>query len=131
MPLYDYECEQCHRHTEKIQKFSDAPLTECPHCGGHLERVLHAPAVAFKGGGWYADGYGNSKPKAGGDGKAGESKSEGKSGESNSSDGKSDSGAPKPSSDASSSAATSGATSGTSSTAPSAPVASSSSSEKK
>ena len=64
MPLYEYECTTCHKHTEKIQKFSDAEITICPHCGGHLERVLSAPAIAFKGGGWYADGYGNAKPKA-------------------------------------------------------------------
>jgi putative FmdB family regulatory protein len=64
MPLYEYECAACHRRTEKIQKFSDPEITVCPHCGGHLERVLSAPAVSFKGGGWYADGYGNAKPKS-------------------------------------------------------------------
>jgi putative FmdB family regulatory protein len=67
MPLYEYECTHCHRHTEKIQKFSDPEITLCPHCGGHLERVISAPAVSFKGGGWYADGYGNAKPKSSGD----------------------------------------------------------------
>lgn len=61
MPLYEYECKQCGRRTEKIQKFSDAPLTVCPHCGGPLERLIHAPAVSFKGGGWYADLYSSSK----------------------------------------------------------------------
>jgi putative FmdB family regulatory protein len=64
MPLYEYECTTCHKHTEKIQKFSDPEITVCPHCGGHLERVISAPAIAFKGGGWYADGYGNAKPKS-------------------------------------------------------------------
>jgi putative FmdB family regulatory protein len=64
MPLYEYECTTCHKHTEKIQKFSDPEITTCPHCGGKLERVLSAPAIAFKGGGWYADGYGNAKPKS-------------------------------------------------------------------
>ena len=68
MPLYEYECTACHRRTEKIQKFSDPEITVCPQCGGHLERVLSAPAVSFKGGGWYADGYGNAKPKSSGDG---------------------------------------------------------------
>jgi len=68
MPLYEYECTACHRRTEKIQKFSDPEITVCPHCGGPLERVLSAPAVSFKGGGWYADGYGNAKPKSSGDG---------------------------------------------------------------
>jgi putative FmdB family regulatory protein len=64
MPLYEYECKQCQRHTEKIQKFSDPEITECPHCGGVLERVVSAPAIAFKGGGWFKDGYGNAKPSA-------------------------------------------------------------------
>lgn len=68
MPLYEYECKQCKRRTEKIQKFSDPALTECPFCGGALERLIHAPAVSFKGGGWYADGYGNAKPAASGGG---------------------------------------------------------------
>ncbi len=67
MPLYEYKCSACHKHTEKIQKFSDPEITVCPHCGGHLERVLSAPAISFKGGGWYADGYGNAKPKSSGD----------------------------------------------------------------
>src|SRR5882757_9666217 len=67
MPLYEYECINCHERTEKIQKFSDPEITICPHCSGHLERVLSAPAVSFKGGGWYADGYGNAKPKSSSD----------------------------------------------------------------
>lgn len=77
MPLYEYECQKCKRHTEKIQKFSDPEITQCPHCGGSLERVISAPAVSFKGGGWYADGYGNAKPSS--------SKSESKVGSSDSS----------------------------------------------
>lgn len=64
MPLYEYECTACHRRTEKRQKFSDPEITICPYCNGHLERVISAPAVSFKGGGWYADGYGNAKPKS-------------------------------------------------------------------
>jgi putative FmdB family regulatory protein len=67
MPLYEYECTACHRRTEKIQKFSDPEITVCPYCSGHLERVISAPAISFKGGGWYADGYGNAKPKSTGD----------------------------------------------------------------
>ena len=63
MPLYEYECSACHKRTEKIQKFSDPEITACPKCGGALERVLSAPAISFKGGGWFADGYGNAKPK--------------------------------------------------------------------
>src|ERR1700751_4773783 len=83
MPLSEYKCTACHRRTEKIQKFSDPEITICPHCGGPLERVLSAPAIAFKGGGWYADGYGNAKPKSAGD------KSDGSGGESKATDSKS------------------------------------------
>lgn len=64
MPLYEYECAQCHRRTEKIQKFSDAELTICPFCGGPLARTLTAPAIQFKGSGWYKDLYSSPKPAA-------------------------------------------------------------------
>ena len=64
MPLYEYECLTCRKHTEKIQKFSDPEITTCPHCGGELKRVISAPAFTMKGGGWYADGYGSVKPPA-------------------------------------------------------------------
>ncbi len=64
MPLYEYECQQCHKHTEKRQKFSDPEITECPHCGGKLQRVLSAPNFAFAGGGWYKDLYSSNKPAA-------------------------------------------------------------------
>jgi predicted nucleic acid-binding Zn ribbon protein len=49
----------------KDQKYSDAELTICPHCGGPLERTITAPAFQFAGGGWYKDGYGNAKPASG------------------------------------------------------------------
>jgi putative FmdB family regulatory protein len=74
MPLYEYECTACQRHTEKIQKFSDPEITTCPHCGGTLKRVISAPAISFKGGGWYADGYGNAKPS--GESKSGDKKAD-------------------------------------------------------
>jgi putative FmdB family regulatory protein len=70
MPLYEYECTSCHRRTEKIQKYSDADLTVCPHCGGPLERTITAAAISFKGGGWYKDGYASAKPAAPGGGDA-------------------------------------------------------------
>jgi len=78
MPLYEYECTACHKRTEKIQKFSDPEITACPKCGGVLERVISAPAISFKGGGWFADGYGNAKPssassESGGSGEGGSS----------------------------------------------------------
>jgi putative FmdB family regulatory protein len=57
VPLYEYQCNSCHTVTERIQKFSDPPLTICPHCGGELEQLLSAPAVRFKGAGWYVTDY--------------------------------------------------------------------------
>jgi putative FmdB family regulatory protein len=64
MPLYEYKCKQCKKHTEHIQKFSDPEIAECPHCGGLLERVVSAAAISFKGGGWFKDGYSHTKPKS-------------------------------------------------------------------
>jgi putative FmdB family regulatory protein len=57
LPLYEYQCKKCHSLTERIQKFSDPPLTVCPHCGGELEQLLSAPAIQFKGSGWYVSDY--------------------------------------------------------------------------
>jgi putative FmdB family regulatory protein len=57
LPLYEYHCKKCHSLTERIQKFSDDPLTVCPHCGGELEQLLSVPAVQFKGSGWYVTDY--------------------------------------------------------------------------
>lgn len=57
MPLYEYECKKCHHRFEKIQKFSDKKITKCPKCGGPVEQVLSAPAVQFKGSGWYVTDY--------------------------------------------------------------------------
>ncbi len=59
MPLYEYKCQDCGETVELIQKFSDPPLTECKVCGGHMERVLSAPAIQFKGSGWYVTDYGH------------------------------------------------------------------------
>jgi putative FmdB family regulatory protein len=57
LPLYEYECLKCGVHYEKIQKFSDPPLTKCEKCGGKLERLVSAPAIQFKGSGWYVSDY--------------------------------------------------------------------------
>jgi putative FmdB family regulatory protein len=57
MPLYEYECKKCHHRFERIQKFSDKMVTKCPECGGPVEQVISAPAVQFKGSGWYVTDY--------------------------------------------------------------------------
>lgn len=57
MPIYEYECKKCHHRFEKIQKFSDPHVKKCPECGGPIEQVITAPAVQFKGTGWYVTDY--------------------------------------------------------------------------
>jgi len=58
MPLYEYECENCHKRFEKIQKFSDPPADVCPHCGkGPVKKLLSSPAIQFKGSGFYITDY--------------------------------------------------------------------------
>jgi putative FmdB family regulatory protein len=57
MPLYEYECEQCGATFEVIQKFSDHSVTTCRTCGGTVRRLLSAPAIQFKGTGWYITDY--------------------------------------------------------------------------
>jgi putative FmdB family regulatory protein len=56
MPLYEYECEAGHRF-EKIQKFSDPPVEQCPTCGRAVHKLLSSPAFQFKGSGWYITDY--------------------------------------------------------------------------
>ena len=58
MPLYEYQCKKCGHRLEKIQKFSDKPLTKCPECGGALEKLISQSSVQFKGSGWYVSDYG-------------------------------------------------------------------------
>lgn len=53
MPTYVYKCDDCGFHFEKLQKFSDKPLTSCPRCKGHIKRLIHPTGVVFKGSGWY------------------------------------------------------------------------------
>ncbi|HEV2398426.1 MAG TPA: zinc ribbon domain-containing protein [Candidatus Sulfotelmatobacter sp.] len=57
MPLYEYQCKKCGHLFEKIQKFSDKPVKKCPECGGPVEQTISAPAVQFKGSGWYVTDY--------------------------------------------------------------------------
>lgn len=56
MPLYEYQCETCGRF-EVIRKFSDDPLAACPTCGKPIQKLLSAPAIQFKGTGWYITDY--------------------------------------------------------------------------
>jgi putative FmdB family regulatory protein len=57
MPLYEYLCKKCGHRFERIQKFSDPHVKKCPDCSGAVEQVISAPAVQFKGSGWYVTDY--------------------------------------------------------------------------
>lgn len=88
MPIYEYKCDLCDQVFEIRQKFADEPLTTHDTCGGPVRRLLSAPALQFKGSGWYITDYaraGKSKGESKGESGA-ESKSESK-GDSNGSKG--------------------------------------------
>ena len=53
MPTYQYACTECGEQLEKVQKFSDDPLTECPVCDGRLRKVFSPVGIVFKGSGFY------------------------------------------------------------------------------
>jgi putative FmdB family regulatory protein len=57
VPLYEYKCLKCGRHTDKIEPVAGPHLKKCPHCGGKAESVITAPAIKFKGSGWYVTDY--------------------------------------------------------------------------
>jgi putative FmdB family regulatory protein len=61
MPIYEYACQACGRKTEAIQRVGERPLRICPHCGGKLKKQASAPAIQFKGSGWYVSDYARAK----------------------------------------------------------------------
>jgi putative FmdB family regulatory protein len=76
MPLYEYQCLNCGKKTEVIQRFEDAPLAACPSCGGEVKKLISSPAFQFKGTGWYATDYA-AKKGAGPESQSKEDKGEG------------------------------------------------------
>ena len=64
MPIYEYQCRKCKVHIEVFQKLNDKPPGKCRKCGGRLERMTSAPAVQFKGSGFYATDYATKGKKA-------------------------------------------------------------------
>lgn len=106
MPLYEYQCEKCGHRFEKIQKFSDRMVKKCPECGGRVEQMISAPAVQFKGSGWYVTDYANKAHAPSSDGgkdskdskKDEKSKAEGSAQEGSSGEGSSKESSPKESS---------------------------------
>jgi putative FmdB family regulatory protein len=57
MPLYEYECDDCSKRFERIQKYSDPLADTCPTCGGKVRKLLSSPAIQFKGSGFYINDY--------------------------------------------------------------------------
>ena len=99
MPIYEYRCENGHLF-EVMQSMSEDALTECVECGAPVRKVLHSPAIHFKGSGFHNTDYGTRK---GNKAKAAAESSTKDSGSSDSSDSGSsssstDSGSPSPSS---------------------------------
>jgi len=72
VPLYEYQCPRCGRF-EIIRRFADAALTICPTCGAEVQKLFSAPAIQFKGTGWYVTDYAR-KSSGTGDAKGGEPK---------------------------------------------------------
>jgi putative FmdB family regulatory protein len=72
MPIYEYQCTKCNDRTEVIQKFTDPPYAACTKCGGEVKKLASAPAIQFKGSGFYKTDYASASSKA-------DAKSEGKS----------------------------------------------------
>lgn len=101
MPLYEYQCDTCGHRFEVIQKFSDAPLTECPKCQGAVRKLVSSPAIQFKGSGWYITDYAKKNSTAASSSKSDTSSGDSKSSGSSDSAPKADAGA-KPSGGASS-----------------------------
>jgi putative FmdB family regulatory protein len=84
LPLYEYECPKDGTF-ERMQKFSDPPLTACPTCGGPIEKLPSAPAIQFKGTGWYVTDYARKSSGEGGKDRGDKGKDSSKEGGSSSS----------------------------------------------
>jgi putative FmdB family regulatory protein len=65
MPIYEYQCAACGQVVERWQKISDAPLTECPACGGSLHKIISSCAFHLRGSGWYVTDYSGRNAAAG------------------------------------------------------------------
>src|SRR5688572_27955709 len=63
MPIYEFDCRKCKAHIEVFQKIGYEPPVKCRKCGGRLERQVSAPAIKFKGSGWYVTDYASKATK--------------------------------------------------------------------
>ncbi|MGA8808655.1 MAG: zinc ribbon domain-containing protein [Thermoanaerobaculia bacterium] len=90
MPIYEYQCTKCNDRTEVIQKFTDPPYAVCDKCGGEVRKLMSAPAIQFKGSGFYKTDYASAASKAETKAGSSETKSESSSGDSKPSESKSE-----------------------------------------
>jgi putative FmdB family regulatory protein len=90
MPIYEYQCTKCNDRTEVIQKFTDPPYAVCDKCGGDVRKLMSAPAIQFKGSGFYKNDYASAASKAETKAGSSETKSESSSGDSKPSESKSE-----------------------------------------
>lgn len=66
MPIYEYLCQDCSYRFELKQSMKDDPVAACSKCGKSVSRIISAPAIMFKGSGWYVTDYSDKmKPPTG------------------------------------------------------------------
>jgi putative FmdB family regulatory protein len=102
MPIYEYRCQDCNYEFERMQKFSDPPLEDCPSCNGEVHKLISRSTFHLKGDGWYVTDYAR-KSGANGSNHATDSDGAGKSNDA----GKSDSSSPSETSSESKASSTS------------------------
>ena len=64
VPIYEYQCTNCGRTVEVMQRITDKPLIKCPTCKGTLRRLISLTSFQLKGTGWYATDYKDKGRKA-------------------------------------------------------------------
>src|SRR5664279_3200517 len=79
MPIFEYQCTKCNDRTEVIQKFTDPPYAACEKCGGEVRKLMSAPAIQFKGSGFYKTDYASASSKESKSDSKSDSKSESRS----------------------------------------------------
>lgn len=63
MPIYEYECRNCGKHFEKMQKITEEPLSSCPFCAGKVKKLVSNCSFQLKGSGWYVTDYAKKSEK--------------------------------------------------------------------
>jgi putative FmdB family regulatory protein len=75
MPIYEYRCQDCDYEFERMQKFSDPPLEDCPNCNGEVQKLISRSTFHLKGDGWYVTDYARKSGANGSNGTTGSNES--------------------------------------------------------